>query len=167
MLDQHRSPHLLDSDDESSQSLISVRRNHLWRDSLTQFSKASFEAKKPVEVIFHGEPAVDGGGPRREYFRLLCHEMKETSGLFVYHGSRHLVNFNASASLIMSQQFRLAGLMIATSIVNGGPGFPLLPMCVYRYIVDRQIDVDVDADELCADVVDVEARGVLEKVCTK
>ena len=93
--------------------------------------------------------------------------MKETSGLFVYHGSRHLVNFNASVSLIMSQQFCLAGLMITTSIVNGGPGFPLLPMCVYRYIVDWQIDVDVDADELCADVVNVEARGVLEKVCLK
>ncbi len=50
---------------------------------MAQFSKLSFDATKPVEVIFHGEKAVDGGGPSRECFRLLCAELITNSGLFV------------------------------------------------------------------------------------
>ena len=60
-------------------SLISVRRRHLWDDSMTQFLKRTFDPRKPIRVIFLGEEAVDGGGPCREYFRLLCSNMRERS----------------------------------------------------------------------------------------
>ena len=53
-------------------------QNHIWRDSVYQFCKHSFDPKKPV-VIFHGEKPVDGGGPGREYFRLLCVEIEEVT----------------------------------------------------------------------------------------
>ena len=43
-------------------SILSVRRKHLWEDSLAQFLKRSFDPRKPIRVIFHGEEAVDGGG---------------------------------------------------------------------------------------------------------
>ena len=38
----------------------------MWSDSVAQFTKCSFNPTVPVRVIFHGEEAVDGGGPCRE-----------------------------------------------------------------------------------------------------
>lgn len=133
-------------DDDDDITFLSVRRSHLWHDSVAQFTKLSFDPKKTIRVIFHGEEAVDGGGPCREFFRLLCSEIRERSGLFT--SKDRVVNFSTNISLIVKQQFRLAGVMIATSIVNGGPGFPFLPKCIYDYIVRRRIDVDATIDDL-------------------
>ena len=68
--------------EHATHSIISVRRKHLWDDSITQFLKPSFDPRKPVTVIFHGEEAADGGGPRKEYFRLLSKCIREQSGAF-------------------------------------------------------------------------------------
>ena len=40
---------------------------------------------KHLKVTFIGEPAVDAGGPLREYFHLLLRELAENSSLFVVH----------------------------------------------------------------------------------
>ena len=61
---------------------ISMRRKHLWTDSVSQFLKRSFNPKKSIRVIFGGEETVDRGVPRMEYSRLLCLAIKETSGVF-------------------------------------------------------------------------------------
>ena len=39
-------------------SIISVRRKHLWDDSMAQFLKCIFDTRKPRRVIFYGEEAV-------------------------------------------------------------------------------------------------------------
>ena len=61
---------------------ICMRRKHLWTDSVSQFLKRSFNPKKSIRVIFGGEETVDRGVPSREYSRLLCLAIKETSGVF-------------------------------------------------------------------------------------
>jgi len=68
-----------------------VRRKHLWTDSVGQFIKQSFNGKKSIRVIFVGEEALDRGGPRREYFHLLCLALKGTSGVFYFRVSMPLV----------------------------------------------------------------------------
>ena len=146
-------------DEDDNITLISVRRSHLWHDSVAQFTKGSFDPKKEVRVIFHGEEAVDGGGPSREYFRLLCSEIRKKSGLFV--SRDRVINFSTNVYLIVKQQFRLAGVMVATSIMNGGPGFPFLPKCLYEYIVQHKLDVNATRD----DVASVEIFEVISKVC--
>ena len=51
---------------------IIVRRSNVWEDSLKQFTKLQgLSYNKNIKVTFVGEPAVDSGGPRREYFTLL------------------------------------------------------------------------------------------------
>ncbi len=62
----------------------------------------------------------------------------------------------------------MAGVMVGTSLINGGPGFPLLPACLYQYMVHGRLNVDATSN----DVVDFETREVLHKVtdlslCTK
>ena len=117
-------------------TFIAVRRKHVWNDSVWQFMKRSFDPKKPIRIVFIGEEAVDGGGPRREYFHLLCLAIKDESGLF--HSQESMVNFRASMLQFQQRQFHLVGLMVATSLLHGGPPFPFLPECVYNYIANLE-----------------------------
>ena len=109
-------------------SISSVRRKSLWEDSVVQFLKCSFDPHKSI-----GEEAADGGGPRKEYFRLLCRSIREQSGVFFYF--KQLVNFRSSVSLFHERRFHLVGKMIGTSILHGGLAFPFLPKAIYDYIV--------------------------------
>ena len=107
---------------------------------MVQFLKRSFDPHKSIRVIFHGEEAADGGGPRKEYFRLLCRSIQEQSGVFFH--TQQIVNFRPSVSLFLERRFYLVGLMIATSILHGGPAFPFLPRAIYDYIAHGQTAAD-------------------------
>ena len=45
---------------------VTVRRNHLWSD----FSRARSDYYSPftIKITFSGEPAIDDGGPKHEFF---------------------------------------------------------------------------------------------------
>ena len=51
---------------------INIRQSHLLDDAISLVQKATFCPGKTLKVRFIGEPAVDDGGPRREFFRG-CH----------------------------------------------------------------------------------------------
>lgn len=71
---------------------------------------------------------MDGGGPRKEYFRLLCRSIREESGAFFNH--KNVVNFRPNVSLFHDRRFYLIGVMLATSILHGGPAFPFFPKVI-------------------------------------
>ena len=48
---------------------ITVRRCHIFEDAMVAIRRG-FDEQKHLKVIFIGEPAVDDGGPRREFFVL-------------------------------------------------------------------------------------------------
>lgn len=132
--------------------LICVRRNQLWADSVVQFLKQLFDPRKSIRIIFHGEEAVDGGGPRKEYFRLLCKSIREESGAFFNH--QNVVNFRPNVSLFHDRRF---GVMLATSILHGGPFFPKV---IYDYIAREQMAVT----STLADVANPETLQILNMV---
>lgn len=50
-------------------SVIYVGRKLLWQDSVDARKRSKwFKPENALKVNFIGEPAVDGGGPRREFF---------------------------------------------------------------------------------------------------
>ena len=67
--------------DKSDMQRIVVGRNHLWEDALKRF-QAGFDFQKYVRVVFIGEPAVDDGGPLREFLHLLTGEIATNNSLF-------------------------------------------------------------------------------------
>ena len=75
---------------------IIVRRSNLWEDSLKQFIKG-LSYNKTIKVTFVGEPAVDSGGPRREYFTLLIRAIAMNNSLFEGDTDRRLPRINVSA----------------------------------------------------------------------
>ena len=60
---------------------IVVRRNHLWEDALKRF-KSGLDFRKYVRVLFVGEPAVDDGGPLREFLHLLMGKLLPITAFF-------------------------------------------------------------------------------------
>ena len=63
---------------------ITTRRNNVLEDTLRAM-KTSTDLDlnaKHIEVIFLGEPAIDEGGPKREFFRLLM-QLIDASGILL------------------------------------------------------------------------------------
>ena len=80
IIQQHQGRVITSEDNEDVQRLH-IRRSHVFLDALRQFSKRSFDVSKMLQVRFVGEQAVDEGGPRREFFYLLTHEIFKSSFL--------------------------------------------------------------------------------------
>lgn len=69
-------------------SLVNVRRSAILEDSCRLIGKKKFNPRARLSVRFadddgYSEGAVDAGGPRREYLRLLIKSVNEHFGIFV------------------------------------------------------------------------------------
>ena len=110
---------------------LHIRRNHIWSDVLRSLSKASFNPLVPIHVTFIGEAEIDEGGPRREFFSLALSKMAEDSTIF--HGPTSARSFVRNVDGIRKRKFFRAGMFVALSLANGGPGFDCSET-VYSYL---------------------------------
>jgi HECT-domain (ubiquitin-transferase) len=55
--------------------MFEVRRDHILDDALRVISKPNQNFKKPLRVMFAGEPGIDEGGVRKEFFQLLTKQL--------------------------------------------------------------------------------------------
>jgi hypothetical protein len=115
---------------------ISISRENILEDSIIHFKKHNDNLPPQVRVCFDGEPAIDAGGPRREYFTILLKSLVSSkSSIRFFEGKEgHLLPMKNTDAL-RAQLFKVAGRMISTSILNGGPGFPCLSPSIYEYLV--------------------------------
>ena len=67
--------------DKESLSIINIWHSQVWVDSCCHLRKAKFN---PRAADNHGasEGAINAGGPRREYFRLLVRALNLETGIF-------------------------------------------------------------------------------------
>ncbi len=86
---------------------IVVRRKHLL-----------FDAMKYLKVTFVGEPAVDDGGPLREFFHLLVKNLSEENKLLC--GPYDCRTPRKNIVEFQKNSFFQLGKMIAMSLVHGG-----------------------------------------------
>ena len=94
MIKQHRANFLYE--DDFNVHRITVRRGHILDDTLVAL-RSSFDEKKHIRVRFLGEPAVDEGGPRREFFMLLMGAIANSSSLLDGPPNRRVLRHNTSA----------------------------------------------------------------------
>ena len=52
----------------SGQARVNLRRTHLWSDFKEAREKNRIKPDQRLKVVFLGVPAIDDGGPRREFF---------------------------------------------------------------------------------------------------
>ena len=68
-------------------TIVNVRRRHIWEDSCRCLQRKRFSRSAIISVCFaddfgNSEGAVDIGGPRREFLRLVVKAANEHSGIF-------------------------------------------------------------------------------------
>ena len=145
---------------------ISVRRENIYKDSITFFKKRDYDINKPV-VCFEGEAAVDGGGPGREYFALLLQSfLSPFTHVKLFERTSFTVQPLHNTNALRASMFKVVGEMVAASIVNGGTSFPYLSLAVYVYLTSPSTE-NVLADITRSDVVDYEVLKAIDKVYMK
>ena len=143
---------------------ITVNRETLLEDSICVFKAATFNFDQKFRVTFENESAIDAGGPSREYFSLLLKELVHPSGsvrLFEGQQNRLLPMHNTDA--LRGGLFKVAGRIIASSIINGCPGFPCLAPPVYAYLITSSVDQAVEV-AVPDDIADIETKEILNEV---
>lgn len=145
---------------------ITISRDLLLSDSVRFFKRREFDYKSAVRVVFEGEPAVDGGGPKREYFTLLLQSLLSPSApIRLFEGRESFIMPMHNMDAIRAGMFKVAGRMITTSVTNGGPGFPVLSPVLYKYLVTPTGDIDKILSEITKDdVVDWNIVEAVERV---
>ena len=156
LLQNHRVK-LLSYDDDDTRR-ITVRRKHILQDTLTALRIKPWVSSKHIQVTFVGEPGVDDGGPRREYFRLLLNSIARNNTYFTGSPERRLPLPNALAT--QDKVFFHIGQMLALSLMNDGPCASwLAPSCV-SYLLGTE-----DTDDLpIEDIPDPDIRVKVNKV---
>ena len=116
VLNLHRDQYL--HQDKSKVYRITVRRAHIWQDALKCFER-KFDVRSYIRVTFLGEPAVDDGGPRREFFMLLMEALNSQEFFLSGEPTRRVLKHNTQA--FDREVYYTIGKMVALSIIHGGP----------------------------------------------
>ena len=120
----------LPADRNAYQRLV-IRRKHIWKDSLQSF-RSHLDFSKYIRVTFVGEPAVDEGGPLREYLHLLMGVVGSHNDLFRGDDYSRVPCPNLRA--LQQKTYKYIGQMIAVSLIHGGPVPSFLAPSVLEYI---------------------------------
>ena len=113
-----------------------------WTEAAIAFYKQKkFNKSAGVRISIRGQPAVDVGGVRRQFFfSVLCNlanpssESTSTSALRLFEGKPHRLRPAYKASILSSGMLATVGTMIAHCILLDGQEFPYLSECCYYYI---------------------------------
>ena len=157
VIQQHQAKVITGIDEEDRQR-IHVRRSNIIRDTIRAFSKPQFNVSKMLKVVFIGEPSVDEGGPRREFFNLVMTEAFTASGLFV--GWPHNVIPIHNVEVVASNKFYIIGKIIATCLVQGGKP----PVCFSTAIADYLVYDEIKCNPCLSDIPDNTIQEKLKKV---
>lgn len=97
---------------------IKVRRDNLLHDSFEFFSTHEEELKKAIRVEFIGEPGIDAGGLKKEWFLLLVRELFDpTLGLFTEDEESGYCWFNTVSSQPL-KFYKLTGVALGLALYN-------------------------------------------------
>ena len=143
---------------------LTVSRNEILTDAIAFFKGGDFHYNRELRVRFEAEPAVDGGGPKREFFSLLLKSLvspTESVRLFEGRPGRYLPMHNMDA--LMGGLYKVAGRMIAASALQGGPGFPCLAPAIYTHMATMSLDSVID-EISPLDLPDPNLADTVEKV---
>lgn len=140
--------------DKDQYTRIIIRRKHLWDDAMNHVKYLN--ECKHVRVTFIGEPAVDEGGPLREFFHLLTAEMARRNMIFC--GEEYSRIPRHCMLELENRTYYCVGKVIALSLMHGGPA----PRFLARTVVDYLFYGKAEASAF--DVPDQAVRESLIKV---
>uniref|UniRef100_A0A060SZV9 HECT-type E3 ubiquitin transferase n=1 Tax=Blastobotrys adeninivorans TaxID=409370 RepID=A0A060SZV9_BLAAD len=98
---------------------IRVDRNHILQDSFEAFDSNEDDLKKSLKVEFVGEPGVDAGGLRKEWFLLLVRELFSPSiGLFYEDDESRYFWFDSMSNGKPLKYYKFTGVAVGLALYN-------------------------------------------------
>ena len=137
---------------------ITVRRSRLLDDTVKSLKIRAWNPSTSLKVTFLGEPGVDDGGPRREFFRLLLPEISKNNFLFQGPLSARIPCHNVLA--VQERMYFYVGQILALSMLHDGPGFHCLAPTVVHYILG-----DYTHGPSWEDIPDMTTQQKMKQVC--
>ena len=97
--------------------------------------------RKPFRIIFKGEPAIDEGGVKKEYFQLLFKELFDPKFfMFMYNSDTRQYWFNGY-TFEEPLKFELIGMLMALAPTNNCLlDIPIITTC-YKILLDKKPDI--------------------------
>ncbi|CAK6975947.1 uncharacterized protein LOC117814439 isoform X4, partial [Scomber scombrus] len=136
---------------------FNINRSTVLDGAIRGFKRGTYDPCHSISVRFSDdmgvpEEAVDLGGPRREFLRLLM-EALPLSPMFEGEGGKMNLAFDSTA--MREDRYFIAGRAIAVSFVHGGPPASFLSPTLFSCLVD--------GPELAKPVLEDVADGVLRE----
>lgn len=132
---------------------IRVRRDHIANDSLKAIKENQQDLLKSLRIEFIGEPGIDAGGPRKEWFLLLTKNLfSPLNGLFVIlEESRHTWFSPAPLDIIhiddsIGELYFLFGVVLGLAIFNSTILDLNLPKVFYKKLLKEPLTFNDYAD---------------------
>ena len=134
-----------------------------WTEAALAFYKqGKFDKSSGLRICIRGQPAIDAGGVRRQFFAVVFSQLARTdAGFSLFEGFPLRLRPVFKASVLSSGMLATLGTMIAHSILLDSQGFPYLAEYCYYYIAGcyDQAVTCVSIDDIGANV-----QYVLDKV---
>jgi len=127
-----------------------------WVEACVSFYKHSrFDNRAPVKLSIHGQPGVDTGGIRRQFFRVVFSKFSDASSpLCLFEGLPNRLRPAFKASFLSSGLLRIFGTMLGHSFLLDGQGFPQLAEFCFYYIAGSydQATACIGMEDVGADI---------------
>ena len=138
---------------------IKVRRSYVWDDAKNKIGKCTKnDLCKTLKVQFVGEPAVDQGGPRNEFFTLL-HKQINSSSLFTGEPGKKLFSHNVPA--LQRNDFLIYGQLCSLGVMQGSPSPAFFASPAVDYILYGKLEkVKIEI----SDVPNAKAKNKLQEL---
>ncbi|KAL4006074.1 hypothetical protein ACER0C_005787 [Sarotherodon galilaeus] len=122
---------------KTSVSRFNINRANVWDEAARGCRRVSYNPTDDILVKFSDdagqhEDGMDNGGPKREFLTLL---MKCLRSRRIFDGPEDSKFLTFDSAAAREDEYFLAGRMIATSLVHGGPGPAFLSKTLYQHLI--------------------------------
>ena len=119
-----------------------VDPSDLVSDAVSFYKSSDFEPFQPLKVTYIGQPALDSGGVKQQFYTDLFNEIVANDEFKLFQGGKSgkqlLFNYNQTA--LSCGLFKMLGQMISHSVCQGCTGFPYLAPSMYYYVATSDIN---------------------------
>ncbi|XP_062304842.1 G2/M phase-specific E3 ubiquitin-protein ligase-like [Osmerus eperlanus] len=143
-------------------SKFNINRSAVLDGTIRGFKRSSYNPRHRISVTFsddsgNTEEAIDLGGPRREFLRLLMQALKQSS---MFEGAEESQNLALDSQALREDRYFIAGRAIAISLVHGGPAPGFLSSTLFSCLSGSPETAKPTLD----DVADIELRGKIKRI---
>ena len=101
--------------DEKCPKKLHIDSTDLWFDGIAYYKSSAIDLTKSIRVVLDGQPAIDTGGVRRQFFNDVFEKFASNQHVYLFDGPIDSVRPVYSAEARSSGLFRILGKMIGHS----------------------------------------------------